>query len=112
MPDSSAAHRKPTEPLRQTRGPAAAGWTTPGRAASPSPALVLPVLTHAPKRRKTALLLCVFLGWMGAHRFYVGKKGTGRLYLWTGGLCFLGVIVDLVSLLTDTFLDGSGQPLG
>jgi TM2 domain-containing membrane protein YozV len=26
-----------------------------------------------------ALLLCFFLGWAGAHRFYVGKIGTGIL---------------------------------
>jgi hypothetical protein len=69
------------------------------------------LLVHPPKSRRTALLLCLFLGWMGSHRFYVGKKGTGRLYLLTGGIFLLGVIVDLVMILTGSFEDRNGEPL-
>lgn len=46
----------------------------------------------------TALILCVFLGWLGAHRFYEGKIITGLLYLCTGGLFGIGWIVDIVRL--------------
>ncbi|HPY53966.1 MAG TPA: NINE protein [Treponemataceae bacterium] len=28
-----------------------------------------------------ALLLCFFLGFFGAHRFYLGKSGTGLLQI-------------------------------
>ena len=69
------------------------------------------LLVHASQRRRTVLLLCIFLGWMGCHRFYVGKKGSGRLYLMTCGLFFVGVLVDLVLILTGSFEDRHGQPL-
>ena len=35
-----------------------------------------PVRTCSPKSRLAAILLCVFLGGLGIHRFYVGKIGT------------------------------------
>ena len=38
------------------------------------------------KNKWVALLLCFFLGGVGAHRFYEGKIGTGILWLCTGGL--------------------------
>lgn len=31
------------------------------------------------KSQKTAQRLCIWLGWLGIHRFYVGKIGTGLL---------------------------------
>jgi hypothetical protein len=77
----------------------------------PSIALIEPMLVHEPKRQATVFLLCLFLGWLGCHRYYVGKRGTGRLYLATGGLCFVGVLVDLVLILTGSFKDRFDQPL-
>lgn len=47
-----------------------------------------------------AFFLCLFFGFLGVHRFYEGKIGTGILYLCTAGLCFIGVIVDLIIILT------------
>ena len=38
------------------------------------------------KSKITALLLCLFLGTLGAHKFYVGKIGAGIVYLLTLGL--------------------------
>ncbi|MGI6005461.1 MAG: NINE protein [Christensenellales bacterium] len=58
-----------------------------------------------------ALLLCIFLGPFGAHRFYAGKVGTGLLYLVTGGLCGIGVIVDIVLIATNQFTDQYGRPV-
>jgi len=41
-----------------------------------------------------AWVLLTFLGFLGLHRFYMGKVGTGVLYLLTFGLLFVGVIYD------------------
>jgi len=55
-----------------------------------------------------AWLLLVFLGLFGIHRFYLGKIGTGILYLLTLGLCGLGYIYDLWTLNDQiTLINGS-----
>ncbi len=50
------------------------------------------------KNKWVAFFLCLFLGFLGAHRFYEGKIATGILYLCTLGLGGIGVIVDLVKI--------------
>lgn len=45
-----------------------------------------------------AWVLLTFLGIFGIHRFYQGKILTGILYLFTGGLLFVGVIYDYWTL--------------
>ena len=46
-----------------------------------------------------SLLLCIFLGYLGIHKFYEGKVGMGVLYIFTLGLFGIGVIVDFITLL-------------
>lgn len=55
--------------------------------------------TGRTRNKWVALLLCFFLGAIGAHKFYEGKMGMGILYLFTFGLCGIGVLVDFLALL-------------
>ncbi len=52
-----------------------------------------------PKNKWVALLLCFFLGFFGAHKFYEGKIGMGILYIFTGGLFMIGVVIDFIRIL-------------
>ena len=47
----------------------------------------------------------------GIHRFYVGKIGTGLLWLCTGGFFLIGTLVDLFHILLGKFRDNTGVPL-
>ena len=43
--------------------------------------------------------------------FYVNKTGMGILYLFTGGLLGIGVIIDLINIINGTFTDSDGLRL-
>jgi TM2 domain-containing membrane protein YozV len=75
-------------------------------------AIAAPMATSATdKRILPAFLLCFFVGWLGAHRFYVGKTGTGIAMIFTlGGLGFWALI-DLILILTGSFTDANGQKI-
>jgi TM2 domain-containing membrane protein YozV len=77
--------------------------------AQPVYAQPVPASNESPSSRLVALLLCWFLGIFGIHRFYVGKTGTGLVWLFTGGVCGIGAIVDLIMIIVGSFTDKAGR---
>jgi hypothetical protein len=63
------------------------------------------------RSRLVALLLCIFLGYFGVHRFYVGKVASGVIWLLTGGLFGIGYIVDIIVIAVGNFTDIEGNRL-
>ncbi len=67
------------------------------------------------KERLVALLFCWFLGIFGAHRFYVGKKGSAwamlLLSITVVGMVITGVwvLVDLIMIVSGNFKDKNGN---
>jgi hypothetical protein len=61
------------------------------------------------KSRAVALALCIPLGCFGAHRFYVGKIGTGLLQLCTLGGLGLWYLYDLITVASGEFRDSQDR---
>ena len=64
---------------------------------------------NSEKKLGNCLLLFLFLGYLGAHRFYVGKIGTAILYILTLGGCGIWALIDLISIVTGNFKDNEGK---
>jgi TM2 domain-containing membrane protein YozV/signal transduction histidine kinase len=59
--------------------------------------------------RGIALLLAIPLGWTGAHRFYVGRVGTGLAMLFTLGGLGLWWLIDIVMVACGQLKDMDGK---
>ncbi len=55
------------------------------------------------------ILLCWFLGIVGAHRFYTGHTTVGVIQLLTLGGCGIWVLIDFIMLLVGNFKDAEGN---
>lgn len=99
-------------PARLFGAPDVTGVRLP-RPIPPTPAVPGPA---SPCKRTVALLLAfvpctMVLPFCGLHRFYVGKIGTGILWLFTGGLFGIGQIVDIILIAVGQFKDRDDQLL-
>jgi hypothetical protein len=86
--------------------------THPARPQESIPTTHPGVASASSRSRMAAFLLCLFLGTFGAHRFYVGKAGTGFLQIITiGGFFGLWVLIDFIMIISGSFTDASGKKL-
>ena len=64
------------------------------------------------KSRLTAALLCWFFGYLGIHRFYVGKTTSAVMQILFGwATFFIWNFVDFIMILCGTFTDIEGKQL-
>ena len=91
-PAPAPPHQHPATPVRQAYAVAATG-------------------TRPERDYATTAGLAAFAGWLGAHRFSVGKIGTGILQLFTFGGLGWWWLYDVWALHTGRFRDAAGRPL-
>lgn len=63
------------------------------------------------KSKWVTLVLCVGFGWLGLHRFYLGKIVTGIIYFLTMGLFGIGILFDFIMLILGRTKDGKRLPV-
>jgi len=63
------------------------------------------------KSRLAVTLLSFFLGWLGVHRFYLGKVGTGVAMFFTGGGLGIWNLIDFIMAIAGAMKDKDGRPI-
>ncbi len=56
-------------------------------------------------------MMCFFVGFLGIHRFYVGKTGSGIAQILTLGGLGIWVLIDWIMIMCGSFKDSEGKPL-
>lgn len=66
------------------------------------------IIQKSDKSYAASVVLVLTLGLVGGHRFYVGKTGTGVLFLLTAGLFGFGWLFDVFQVVFGNFTDKTG----
>lgn len=61
------------------------------------------------KSQLIALLLCIFVGTLGIHRFYLGYTTAGIIQLLTLGACGIWTLIDLIRIITGDLKPANGD---
>ncbi|MCC5920735.1 MAG: TM2 domain-containing protein [Cyclobacteriaceae bacterium] len=61
------------------------------------------------KSQLAALLIAIFVGGLGIHRFYLGYIGIGILQLLTGGGCGIWALIDIIRIATGDLKPRNGE---
>jgi len=64
-----------------------------------------------PKQFMITLLLALFAGGFGAHRFYTGHILFGVIQFFTLGGCGIWALIDIIMIVTGKYTDAQGRPL-
>ena len=67
--------------------------------------------TISEKSFVATLVLCLLIGGLGVHRFYVGKIGTGIVMLLTLGGLGIWTLIDIIMIAVQKFKDSDGLPI-
>lgn len=88
-----------------------ADWTDERRPKPPADSATTPATIehNSDKSFVVTLLLAIFVGFLGVHRFYVGKIGTGILHLLTLGALGVWTLIDTILIILQKFTDSNGQ---
>lgn len=68
-----------------------------------------PAAAASGKSQLTALLLCIFVGGIGIHRFYLGYTWQGIVQLLTFGACGIWSLIDLIRIITGDLQPKNGS---
>ena len=87
------------------------GWDAERPEKAPPPVSPRELGPPSNANRTTALLLAIFLGWLGAHRFYVNRPLSGLIWLVTFGFLGIGALYDVIMIATGEFRDSEERRL-
>ena len=101
----------PTVPPYIPSTPPAQQRTTYGNTNYNTTRTTMPTAQQGDRSFLVTLLLCLFAGYLGVHRFYTKNWVAGIIQLLTGGMCGIWWLIDLILIAVGTYRDGDGLPL-